>query len=299
MSAQCHLRCYYLTVPVKRCTRCKEALPVDSFYASTRSKDGLQAACKRCQEHYRRKRVASKRLALLAALPPDHHERKRCPKCDQVKSRSEYHKNRSTADGLQGYCKPCSAEVQRAYLARNAEVVAAKQAAKIIRGSQRVQGVKTCTKCGQSKPVLSFYLHRGTRDGRAAYCAECQKTSTRAWKAANREKASEQLAAWAAANPGKKKRNHRQYWLKMYGLDQESYTAMLEAQRGVCAICELPERYIDSRTGEPRRLSVDHCHTSGKVRGLLCGRCNRSIGQFADDHERLSRAAAYLREAAV
>lgn len=187
--------------------------------------------------------------------------------------------------------------VRREWEERHAEAIALKRAERQVRASQRPDGVKACTRCGVTKPLLDFYIHRGTRDGRSTHCAACQRARTREWNAANKDRIKARNAEYAAANPGQRKRDHRQFWLKMYGLTQETYAAMLEKQGGVCAICFLPERVIDSRTGEPRRLSVDHCHSSGRVRGLLCGRCNRSIGQFADDHERLERAAAYLREA--
>lgn len=216
-----------------------------------------------------------------------------------MKSSEDFHRKRDTKDGLQTYCAECHLAVRAEWTARHADAIAGKYAEKIARAAAEPDGLKTCTKCAETKPLLSFYLHRGTRDGRSTYCAECQKAATRAWNAANRDRIKARNAAHAAENPDQRRRDHRQYWLKMYGLDQASYAAMLEAQGGVCAICQQPERVIDSRTGEPRRLSVDHCHTTGKVRGLLCGHCNRGIGQFADDYERAFRAAAYLREAAV
>jgi hypothetical protein len=282
-------------VPVKQCSRCKEALPIDSFYASTRSKDGLQAYCKECQLYARRKRVASKRLTLLAALPADHYERKRCPKCSEVKPRAEYHKNGSAPDGLQGYCKECSAEMQRAYVARNAEALALKKAERLSRPVDLV-GEKQCTKCGEVKAYGQFYRHGTTADGRATYCIECQKADTRARRAANRD----QVKAWNAAARDradknvKASENRRNHLRRQYGITPEDYDEMLAAQGGVCAICGQTEWFIDPRKGTPRCLSVDHCHATGKVRGLLCGRCNRSIGHFEDNPEIIARAAAYL-----
>ncbi len=68
-----------------------------------------------------------------------------------------------------------------------------------------------------------------------------------------------------------------------YGLSDADYDALLARQRGVCANCK-----------RNRRLGVDHCHATGKVRGLLCGNCNRGLGLFHDDPELLRAAAAYL-----
>lgn len=276
---------------MKTCGKCASSLSLDAFGRHGKSPDGRQAWCRSCQSEYGRVRRAELAAREDISLPAT----KWCPRCETVKAADQFHKHKQTRDGLQAYCAGCSLMARREWEHRHAEAVAGKRAEKVARAAQRPDGVKTCTKCGETKPVLSFYLHRGTKDGRATYCAECQKAHTRAWNAANREKIAARNAAWSAANPGRKKRDHRQYWLKMYGLDQEAYNAMLAAQDGLCAICQHPESYIDARTGDPRKLAVDHCHKTGRVRGLLCGRCNRGIGQFADDSSRVERAAAYLR----
>lgn len=72
-----------------------------------------------------------------------------------------------------------------------------------------------------------------------------------------------------------------------YGITIEQYDAMLAAQNGVCAICLNPPR------GKMKRLSVDHCHATGRVRGLLCITCNRAIGYF-DNPEWFRRACLYV-----
>ena len=77
------------------------------------------------------------------------------------------------------------------------------------------------------------------------------------------------------------------YLKRDYGLTKESYLEMLKSQNGVCAICCNPEK--------KRRLAVDHCHNTGKIRGLLCTRCNTSIGRFNDDVELLQKAIDYLK----
>ena len=72
-----------------------------------------------------------------------------------------------------------------------------------------------------------------------------------------------------------------------YGITGAEYRLRLRKQRGVCAICQ-----EKCKTGW--RLGVDHCHTSGQVRGLLCGKCNSGLGMFKDDPERLIQAIGYL-----
>lgn len=79
--------------------------------------------------------------------------------------------------------------------------------------------------------------------------------------------------------------------LRKYGLTPESYDALHAAQGGVCAVC----RQAETSTNQygPLNLSVDHCHRTGKVRGLLCARCNRSLGLLGDDSERIYALARY------
>lgn len=76
---------------------------------------------------------------------------------------------------------------------------------------------------------------------------------------------------------------------RRYGLTLEQHDAMLAAQNGVCAICCRPEEHK-----KYTRLSVDHDHDTGKVRGLLCRRCNSMLANSGDDPALLIRGAQYL-----
>ena len=73
----------------------------------------------------------------------------------------------------------------------------------------------------------------------------------------------------------------------LYGLTVEDYDAFVQAQNGLCAICGLPPR------GKMKRLSVDHDHKTGTVRGLLCITCNRTLG-YLDNENWRTKAEAYL-----
>lgn len=76
---------------------------------------------------------------------------------------------------------------------------------------------------------------------------------------------------------------------RTYGISLEEYYKLIEYQGGGCAVC--------GRKQEPdgRKLSIDHDHTTGKVRGILCYSCNKALGLFYDIPERLDKAAEYLR----
>jgi hypothetical protein len=77
-----------------------------------------------------------------------------------------------------------------------------------------------------------------------------------------------------------------------YGISHDEYVALLEKQNGACAICGITTSNNSRTSG---RLFVDHCHSSKKVRGLLCSRCNHALGQFDDDIDRLRSAIDYLK----
>jgi len=82
--------------------------------------------------------------------------------------------------------------------------------------------------------------------------------------------------------------------LKKYGLSVDQYDAMFVAQHGVCAVCLKVETTFDPRCGKVRKLAVDHDHTTGRVRGLLCRECNTGLGHFKDSPSLLRMATAYL-----
>lgn len=144
---------------------------------------------------------------------------------------------------------------------------------------------KMCTKCLVTKPITDFST-RGQRNGEPlpqSRCKSCQADAARDWYRRNSERANT---------------NRRRLALReSFGITPEDYEAMLAEQGGVCAICQRPERA--KRDGKPMRLSVDHCHTTGHVRGLLCHACNRGIGLCGEDLDWLGKAIRYLEEHAT
>lgn len=101
---------------------------------------------------------------------------------------------------------------------------------------------------------------------------------------------------YAQARREKFPRDHRNYGFKnRYGIGYDEYQAMQRAQGGVCLICKKPETSLNQHTHEARLLSVDHCHDTGKIRGLLCKRCNTGIGAFEEDPELMKAAVRYIR----
>lgn len=105
----------------------------------------------------------------------------------------------------------------------------------------------------------------------------------RKYYAANRDKRIAYTKQYNRDNP----RLRLKYRIQQFGLTLEQYDTMLETQKYCCCIC---------KTSEPGKHNwhVDHNHTTGKVRGLLCSPCNTGLGHFGDDPTRLRAAADYL-----
>lgn len=114
--------------------------------------------------------------------------------------------------------------------------------------------------------------------------------SSTAWRHANPERALQNNRSWAARNKERDYMNKRRSRLRSkYGITLEQYVAMEKAQGGVCKICGHPPK--------TRRLDVDHCHKSKRVRGLACFQCNRLrlSGARDIDADLYERIVAYLR----
>jgi len=117
---------------------------------------------------------------------------------------------------------------------------------------------KICTCCGEAKPIEEYHSDKRKLDGKYSVCKSCHYEMN-----------------WRSSLKGK------------YGITENQYNTMLERQHYGCRIC-------GEQCSSGRRLAVDHCHSTGQVRGLLCGNCNRAIGLFDDDVNRLNLAAQYL-----
>jgi hypothetical protein len=96
-------------------------------------------------------------------------------------------------------------------------------------------------------------------------------------------------------NKKRKEANRKLYYKKRYGITLEEYNKMLEIQDHKCAICNITESEI--KHGRNTYFAVDHCHNTGKVRGLLCYKCNSILGFINDNTEHLKNAIKYLENA--
>lgn len=107
----------------------------------------------------------------------------------------------------------------------------------------------------------------------------------------NKPENKEKSAEWFKKNKEKHYKIRREGHLKsQYGITTEHYNEMFINQNGCCKICGIHQSVLT------QRLSVDHCHISNKVRGLLCKKCNTGLGNFSDNIEFLKQAIFYLNE---
>lgn len=128
-------------------------------------------------------------------------------------------------------------------------------------------------------------LEYNKTEKRKSYMREYRKPEERRI----RERASG--ARWSKRNPDIEKNGHLK---RNFNITLDDYNNMLALQNGTCAICKQEESKIFKKTGKRVDLAVDHCHKTGKVRGLLCWKCNASLGKFQDSIEILQNAIKYL-----
>lgn len=119
----------------------------------------------------------------------------------------------------------------------------------------------TCLKCGISKPTSEFYFKDVPKKRMSSRCKRCQINQQRE---------------------------------KSLGVTEDDYQRMLAAQDDSCAVCGLRIEEYRTKYNRYTQFSVDHNHSTGEVRGLLCHNCNRALGMLQDDPEILWRAVSYL-----
>lgn len=152
---------------------------------------------------------------------------------------------------------------------------------------------KKCSKCGETKNSGDFHPDSSRSDGITGYCKLCHNTLCRSYRKRtyNSEKEIKRFKTYRDQNPDK----YLSGILKTrYGITLDDYNKMLLKQNSVCGICKQPEHVIDKRRNKLRALSVDHCHTTQKIRGLLCMACNIILGKTKDNVVILQEAIKYL-----
>lgn len=136
--------------------------------------------------------------------------------------------------------------------------------------------MKICRICKIEKNYDEFTQNPTGKDGYRNYCKKCRV---------------DQVSFKRKNNPELFKEIDLK---KFYGINLEEYYTMLMKQNSVCAICNNKENTIHNLSKRPKSLAVDHRHSTGKIRGLLCQKCNQAIGLFKEDIKILKNAIKYL-----
>ena len=133
--------------------------------------------------------------------------------------------------------------------------------------------MKTCSRCGVEQPLSDYHFDKRYNKPRS-YCKSCQREMGREWRAKNADKVREANKRYALTHKLKHK----------YNLTEDEYRQALEDSKGRCQIC-----------CKERKLFIDHCHETGKFRGLICSQCNSALGLMEDSVDRLQSAQDYLK----
>lgn len=144
---------------------------------------------------------------------------------------------------------------------------------------------KTCRICEEELPAESFRPDPRMKSGLYSYCRPCESKKAQQWHRDNPDK---RAIIEARRKPRTYEQRRDAVLRREYGITLEQYNELLSAQGGRCAICRA------DAPGRGKTFVVDHCHASGRVRGLLCNGCNVGLGHFRDDPESLAAAILYL-----
>lgn len=144
---------------------------------------------------------------------------------------------------------------------------------------------KICTQCGETKKYPEFYRDKNRPDGLRSCCKDCSETYNKEYRKTH-PLSGEVLDRKRERNRKyhKTHRNRSKRIASVYGISQEELELMKQRQNGFCEICQ-----------SAGKLVVDHDHSNGRVRGLLCHGCNVALGFMKDNPLVLESAVRYLR----
>jgi hypothetical protein len=136
--------------------------------------------------------------------------------------------------------------------------------------------IKKCKYCNESKESKDFNTNKSNQ------CKKCRSIVKKNYREKNKEK--EKLSFL------------KRFFKRKYNITIEQYNEILEKQNGKCAICFSEKSRRNGKTNQSEPLAVDHCHKTGKVRGLLCTNCNVGIGLCKDNIELFYNCITYLQK---
>lgn len=157
--------------------------------------------------------------------------------------------------------------------------------------------MKYCSGCDEDLELSAFGKDKYRKDGLTSKCKKCRNKHNREYCKKNPEmkkKHNDLRVEWRKeyyATPENKLKLRNAHLKSNYNLTHDDYCVIIEKQNGVCKICE---KFRLQQNKE--YMAIDHCHKTGKVRGILCAWCNKALGAFNDNIEHLKNAIKYLEE---
>ena len=159
--------------------------------------------------------------------------------------------------------------------------------------------LRTCLDCNLDLSPSAFGVDRRRKDGLSTRCLDCKRIRLEEWRSKNpgrsgeyyvenKERIQERNTKWRKENPEKWKAARFKRRLKKYGLTVSEFEKIRNKQDNSCAICLFEFKSTSD-------FHIDHCHTSGHIRGLLCKNCNMTLGKAQDSVEFFERAIVYLK----
>lgn len=153
-----------------------------------------------------------------------------------------------------------------------------------------------CTKCKVDQPETNFYKDRSKPSGIHSNCKTCQssrvktkRTNDHVW----RKKQIEKSKQYREKNPEQTKLSIKNWTYKTkYGITYHQFLSKINEQDGLCKICST-KLEVEGRNCSQKAV-VDHCHSTGKIRGIICHRCNVGLGNFLDNAQLLNKAQEYI-----
>lgn len=145
--------------------------------------------------------------------------------------------------------------------------------------------MKYCNGCGANLSTTQFSRGSGGREFRSR-CRSCETKAARLYRLAHPKKVRRIKRNWSRKNPESVKRTLIRVFARRLGYNPDQILKWWQEHPKTCDICGVGT--------DKEKMAIDHCHTTGVIRGLLCERCNHGLGHFKDDPERLREAANYL-----
>ena len=196
---------------------------------------------------------------------------KRCSTCKQTLLETDFYREKNRPDGLQCLCKKCTYDSQKRYYARSQQ------------GDLQVQ--RYCPDCKRTLPSTAFYKNRLGVGGLQTNCKECQRQRKSTWVADHMERSRGISRKHYWSGGGRENSLYRSRKAHT-GITRQQYDSLMISQNGCCAICGKPPR--------KNSLYVDHCHSCGEIRSLLCVNCNKAIGCANEEITKVAMGILYI-----